>query len=181
MLRLLPHPDAGPGKVEGFAVGLSLDADGRLWLRYHVDMPLDALVTGEPRAEIERADELWRSTCFEAFLRRPGEPGYAEFNFAPDYRWAAYRFDAYREGMENMVLDGAPEFGIDISDSHFALEVELTLPDGYRGVALDIALTAIVEEAGGTKSYWALAHPDGKPDFHHEACFALKLAPPLHR
>jgi hypothetical protein len=29
----------------------------------------------------------------------------------------------------------------------------------------------------GTKSYWALAHPQGKPDFHHVDSFALTLAP----
>jgi len=27
-------------------------------------------------------------------------------------------------------------------------------------------------------SYWALAHPEGKPDFHDPACFAATLEPP---
>ena len=36
----------------------------------------------------------------------------------------------------------------------------------------------VIEELDGTKSYWALAHPPGKPDFHHPDCFALTLAAP---
>ena len=39
-----------------------------------------------------------------------------------------------------------------------------------------IGLSAILEEKDGTKSYWAVAHPDGdKPDFHDAACFAAHL------
>jgi hypothetical protein len=38
-------------------------------------------------------------------------------------------------------------------------------------------LSAIIEEADGTKSYWALAHPPGAPDFHHPDCFILELPP----
>jgi len=38
-----------------------------------------------------------------------------------------------------------------------------------------IGLAAVIEELDGTKSYWALAHPPGAPDFHHADCFALTL------
>lgn len=37
-------------------------------------------------------------------------------------------------------------------------------------------LAAVIEENDGTKSYWALHHPDPeKPDFHHPDSFVLKL------
>jgi hypothetical protein len=38
-----------------------------------------------------------------------------------------------------------------------------------------LGLSAVIEEANGRKSYWALAHPPGKPDFHHSDCFVLEL------
>ena len=38
--------------------------------------------------------------------------------------------------------------------------------------------TAVIEEEGGVLSYWALAHPADKPDFHDPACFAAELGPP---
>lgn len=34
-----------------------------------------------------------------------------------------------------------------------------------------ISLAAVIEEKDGIKSYWALAHPAGGPNFHHPACF----------
>ena len=38
-----------------------------------------------------------------------------------------------------------------------------------------LGLSAVIEEADGTKSYWALAHPPGSPDFHHADCFVVEL------
>jgi hypothetical protein len=36
-------------------------------------------------------------------------------------------------------------------------------------------LSAVIEEKSGRKSYWALAHPPGKADFHHPDCFTHQL------
>lgn len=36
-------------------------------------------------------------------------------------------------------------------------------------------VSAVIEEADGTKSFWALRHPPGRPDFHHPDCFQLEL------
>jgi hypothetical protein len=38
-------------------------------------------------------------------------------------------------------------------------------------------ISTIIEEANGRKSYWALAHPPGKADFHNPDCFVLHLPP----
>ena len=54
--------------------------------------------------EPARTDELWRSTCFELFLRFDDDERYVEFNFSPSTRWAAYAFDGYREGMAELPL-----------------------------------------------------------------------------
>ena len=35
-----------------------------------------------------------------------------------------------------------------------------------------------IEETDGTLSYWALAHPSPKPDFHHPDGFVLELPQP---
>jgi hypothetical protein len=43
------------------------------------------------------------------------------------------------------------------------------------GAVWRLGLSAVIEEANGRKSYWALAHPPGKADFHHSDCFAYKL------
>ena len=40
-----------------------------------------------------------------------------------------------------------------------------------------LGLSAVIEDTSGRKSYWALAHPPGKPDFHHADCFAHEFSP----
>jgi hypothetical protein len=57
----------------------------------------------------------------------------------------------------------------------FALSAGLEDPSRADGRPLLAGLSAIIEEADGTRSYWALAHPPGEPDFHHPDCFALEL------
>ena len=39
----------------------------------------------------------------------------------------------------------------------------------------ELGLSAVLEEKDGTKSYWALAHPTEKPDFHAAGCFVARL------
>ena len=62
----------------------------------------------------------------------------------------------------------------------YELQVSLALDDlvNLQGDVLwDIGLSVVLEEKRGAKSYWALAHPPGKPDFHHSDCFALQIPP----
>jgi len=51
------------------------------------------------------------------------------------------------------------------------------LPDLSREVSWRLGLSALIEDQSGGMSYWALAHPPGKPDFHHADGFALEFAP----
>jgi hypothetical protein len=135
-----------------------------------------------------RADELWRHTCFEAFVRpSPGE-AYYEFNFAPSTQWAAYRFDSYRSGMRLAAEIGAFRIDVQAAPARYTLQAKLdvsSLPPpsfpssasgGGKGGGWRLGLSAVIEETSGRKSYWALAHPPGKPDFHHADCFALEFS-----
>lgn len=133
-----------------------------------------------PRAAAARSDQLWQHTCFEAFVRAPSGTGYYEFNFSPSTEWAAYRFSSHRGGMR--VADGidAPLIDAQSEPQSFALRAALDLrglPDLVHGASWQVGLSAVIEEAGGEMSYWALAHPPGKPDFHHADCFVLELSP----
>ena len=71
---------------------------GHLVLRYVVAGRAKDLRLPPVSAPV-RADELWRHTCFEAFVQASPGASYYEFNFAPSTQWAAYEFDAYRSGM----------------------------------------------------------------------------------
>ena len=127
-----------------------------------------------------RGDELWRHTCFEAFVRASSSAGYYEFNFAPSTQWAAYRFSSYRSGMSVATEIGPPPIDVRSSPDCYTLQTSLELDrlsDLPRKALWRLGLSALIEDTGGHKSYWALAHPPGKPDFHHPDCFALEFSP----
>jgi hypothetical protein len=135
------------------------------------DLALPSVVTAT------RTDELWRHTCFEAFLARSSTAEYYEFNFAPSTQWAAYRFSGYRTDMRAVVESNTPQITVESTSEHLILRASLDLPALlFRESTLRLGLSAVIEETSGRRSYWALAHPPGKPDFHHSDCFALELA-----
>ncbi len=166
------HPDSRCAAVTRIEVDVVRPRPGELALRYFVTGKISDLripLLTEPA----RADELWRDTCFEAFVRAlPGE-AYYEFNFAPSTQWAAYRFDGFRRGMRVADEIGAPR--IDVRTNGAGMELQVLLEDLPNDAPWRLGLSAVIEERGGCLSYWALAHPPGKPDFHHSDCFALEL------
>lgn len=176
-MQLVCHRSTPSPLIDQIEVMAERHADGRLWLRYHVEMPLESLALPEETARI-RTNDLWRTTCFEAFLSAEGAPDYVEYNASPSGAWAAYHFAGYRDGMIDLAVANTPEIGLDASDSHFALEVDYDVPPAWAALPLRLGLSVVIEEQDGTKSYWALAHPPGKPDFHHGDCFVLHLAAP---
>jgi hypothetical protein len=146
---------------------------GQLKLSYVVSGDIAALYL-PPAGRPTRADELWRRTCFEAFVRPGADEAYFEFNVAPTCWWAAYRFDRYRDGMA-AAADIAPALiQAHTHGDRFELQVTLDLP-GWADEPWGLGLAAVIEDLTGGKSYWALAHPPGKPDFHHPDGFAARL------
>jgi len=119
----------------------------------------------------QRRDGLWKTTCFELFVRAEGNGSYQEFNFSPSHCWAAYSFTGYRDGMRELSLE-PPVIMTRRDVSGYSLSVEMELVEPWTP-ATRIGLSAVIE-SDGTKSYWALAHPPGPPDFHHPDCFVLK-------
>src|ERR1700686_4473421 len=96
LLRL--HPDSRSFAVEHIEVGVVRPRADSLVLSYIVTGKMSS-VRMPPIMAAARTEELWRHTCFEAFVRASSGADYYEFNFAPSTRWAAYRFNSYRSGM----------------------------------------------------------------------------------
>jgi len=173
---LTPHRDCPSTAVTSIQVESGRPTSRELLLSYDVVGNIRGLLLPVV-ADSVRADGLWQHTCFEAFVRMPSHSLYYEFNFAPSTQWAAYRFAGYRKGMHIADKCEAPWFGIGSSGTRFKLQVRFSLEglDLETDGTLQLGLSAVIEEVGRRKSYWALAHPPGKPDFHHPDCFALDL------
>jgi hypothetical protein len=176
-LRL--HPDSLCFAATRIEVDVVRSHAGSLLLSYFVtgkigDLRIPPVVTAA------RTDELWRHTCFEAFVGSSADAAYYEFNFAPSTQWAAYRFSSYRNGMRVATETSAPRIEVQSSPECYTLQASLELDWLSRlpcGARWRLGLSALIEETSGRRSYWALAHPPGKADFHHPDCFAHELSP----
>ena len=170
--ELIPHPDSPPGPVN--RIGVDAERHGgvlSLWFR--VDGAIGDVTLPPPAAG--RADDLWRTTCLEAFVGGGKGEGYVELNLSPSGQWQAYAFDGYREGRKEAHVE-EPDLRVAIAPDHLEAAARVGL-DGEAAAARDwtLALSAVLEHADGGKSYWALAHPQGPPDFHKPSNFILSL------
>lgn len=174
---LIPHADTVGSPIESIEVEIRRNGD-RLWLTFllwgntaRVLWPRPTgPVTIDALANAGRKDELWRHTCCEAFIAT--DDGYREFNFATTGQWASYSFSGYRQNMAP-APEAAELVSLEGRGGYNELGFVLELPPEARR----LALSAVIEDIDGTISYWALAHPPGKPDFHHPDSFALTLPP----
>jgi hypothetical protein len=144
---------------------------------YTIEGELDRLRIPPLRAP-RRTEGLWRHTCCEMFVARPGLPAYHEFNFAPSGEWTAYAFGADRSG--DVLADEALNPQVTVRGTPAKMELEAMvrldlLSPAHAGARLKLGLSVVVEDAAGAISYWALTHAPGTPDFHHADAFALEL------
>ena len=175
-LSLRPHPKEHGKAVAAIEVTLERPAVDRLRLTYAVRGKMDDLVLPASKPPL-RAHGLWETTCFEAFLRSECEPAYRELNFSPSGEWAATLLRFYRDlKPPDAALPAHPEIQLEVLEANsleLRVDLRIDLPPG----PCRLNFAAVIEERDGTKSYWALAHWPGKPDFHHRACFVLDLPP----
>ena len=174
-IPLRPHPTTQSDAIQSLDVQLSFGSPSLVTLRYHLRGDMSRIRVGAAGVP-GRADDLWKHTCFEAFIRPAGSAQYYELNFSPTEQWAAYHFDSYRAGMTPADLSRPPEMAVRRSAGSLELEVTFLLPAGCAATPRPkLALTAVVEEEGGRLCYWSVRHPPGRPDFHHAAGFTIDL------
>jgi hypothetical protein len=175
-ISLVCHPQTPSAAIEAIDVSVEVAAGDSLSLAFVLQSDLSRLRILAPRSP-GRADGLWRHTCFEAFVMAESGPGYREFNFSPSRQWAVYAFGDYREGGAP-VSAATPKLVVRRTRNRLQLEAQLDRDCLPPGRALRLGLSAVVEDADGGLSYWALQHPPGKPDFHHADAFAMPVALP---
>ncbi len=174
------HPDSNASA--GIAIEAHVDwtLPVTVSLDYHLRGDLRRIRIPPPRPA-SRAEGLWQHTCFEAFLAGKNLPDYYEFNFSPSAQWAAYYFRGYRDRAPMADPQAAPDIVArsEKSSLHLRANIQLDgLPLISRNGNLRLGLSAVIEDENGTCSYWALHHPEEKPDFHHPEGWALEIQAP---
>lgn len=169
-VRLLCHPATPSAVPEALTVTLSPHTEGLL-LRYQLSCAPAALRLPAPLAAPGFADGLWQHSCCELFVAGAGS-AYREFNFAPSGEWAAYAFSDYRQRVE-WTPPAAPH--ITVTQAAGSVTLQAFLPHALLPAdAQALGLTAVIEAADGSLSYWALHHASERPDFHRRESFTLQ-------
>lgn len=169
-LSLRGHPASAWQPDLGVTASLALagTVDGpALLIDYRIQGDLHDLVIPPP-ATPGATDGLWQHTCAEAFLGREGTDVYREFNFSPSTQWASYAFEAERVRAPLCAPPRDAHPVVDVARTTGTLQLLATIPAPLwpgQGICL-IGLTAVLEHKDGRLSYWALAHPKDRPDFH---------------
>ena len=174
------HPSTRAEIVRAIQVLVRRSANAELHITFRLDGDIPLLRIPPPRApQIGR--ELWRHTCFEAFIAVEGQSAYHEFNFAPSGEWCVYALSSYRNGSPLADETMRPHIAMRSTGTRLELDAIVRLDilsDIYPWAVIRIGLSAVIEASDGTFSYWALRHPADKPDFHNADGFALRLEPP---
>ena len=176
-LNLLPHPTTPPAlattvwaRAERSAAFGDM-ATLNLW--FGIRAPLARYAVPVPSDAPSRREALWQSTCFECFLKEAGEEAYQEWNFSPSGDWAAYDFSAEREDMSLAEVANPPYIRVEDNLTWWGLGATLAIP---ADATFTLGLSAVLEESGGRRTYWALHHIGPAPDFHDPDCFTARLA-----
>jgi hypothetical protein len=166
------HPATPNDAIHSLSVEIEHYPEGGLKLRYRLvgDMTKILIPIAQPSVA---SDGLWRHTCFEAFAAA-GTSAYHEFNFSPSGEWAAYAFEGCR-ARRPWTIGKPPAIEVSRSPRQLLLTARIEADDLPAGNRLHLGLTAVVESIAGGLSYWALHHPDERPDFHDRAGFVHPL------
>lgn len=150
--------------------------DNKLSISYILSGDLEKVIIPTTVDSPMRKHELWEETCFEFFLGIKNSTRYWEFNLSPAGHWNVYRFDDYRQGMqEEMAVISLP-FKVQYKSDALMLALELDLDKFVTAdTLLDVAITTVIKSQEGNISYWALTHTDSQADFHRRDGFTIEL------
>lgn len=173
LLGLQPHPALPLPSGIALVAGAESLPGGALRIGFVFHGDTGRVLIPECSSPI-RTDGLWQHTCCEVFVGIPGKAAYREFNFSPSGAWAAYAFADYRKAGP-LPLGPVPQIAFVPAEG--TLTLATTIAPGWlpKASRLCLGLSAVIETIDGERSYWALAHPAGQPDFHHYDSFTLTL------
>ncbi|MEW6719498.1 MAG: DOMON-like domain-containing protein [Thermodesulfobacteriota bacterium] len=173
-LEQFPGEIIPPDLRIGGTVGLRGDA---LSVAFALRGGLSGIAIPPPARVAGRKDRLWEETCLELFIGEAGSGGYREINLSPSGHWNVYRFSGYRQGMREEKAVASLPFTVVREPDALLLSLELDLARILPGSGeLEIGASAVLRDAAGRTSHWALRHPAPRPDFHRREGFAIVLS-----
>ncbi len=148
--------------------------DHTIEITFHVRGDLENLYVPSLTKAPRRLDDLWKTTCFETFVKPKTAQNYYEVNASPSGDWNLYQFSDYHKDMAE--AGAVKTFKIETIHEKKSLQCkygidlkQISMPNKN----LDLGLSCILETKSGELSYWAVNHKreKDKPDFHLAANF----------
>lgn len=166
-----------PQFLQKFSISadLKIQSANTLQLHFELSDPLNEIDLeshniNEVGTQLNRENDLWKSTCFELFLNPVGEKKYFEFNFSLKPAWNNYVFDEYRKPQPVKLCS---EFEIQkMSWQNKNLKIDILNLSVFQ--KFNVSLSAVIKNKKNQVSYFALVHAESKPDFHSLKSFQLQ-------
>ncbi|AFY46361.1 hypothetical protein Nos7524_0447 [Nostoc sp. PCC 7524] len=172
---LQPFP-SGESLPDAIITG-DISRDGnQLAINYQLTGDLGQVVIPPLANTPTRQHELWQDTCFEFFLGINNSQRYWEFNLSPTGHWNIYRFDGYRQGMQEETAFSVFPFSVQNQSDSLMLSLSFNLDKIISPEQiLEVAITTVVKQQNNHVTYWALTHKGLEADFHLRESFMIKL------
>ncbi|MEH2412027.1 DOMON-like domain-containing protein [Nostoc sp.] len=172
---LQPFPSTK--SLPNFKIAGNIDRNShQLTIRYTLGGDLKEIAIAPPSNAQLRKPELWKDTCFEFFISIKDSQRYWEFNLSPAGHWNVYRFDGYRQGMQEETAFTILPFNVQNQAEGLALVLDVDL-DKILSVkqAIEVGITTVIKHRNGEVTYWALTHQGTEADFHLRDSFIVEL------
>lgn len=159
-IKLIPFDHQCPSQIEGHfeETSESLIFNWTLESTENLILP--------EKAVQKRVTGLWKSTCFEVFLKNIQTGHYLEFNFSPSNEWNTFYFESYRDQLTELNPFSPPSIKFKEKNLKAIIKKEL-LPDEFNQFGLRVHwMTAVLKYEDGSLHYLAPSHPKDAPDFH---------------
>lgn len=142
----------------------------KILLSFLLKGEVDAYVMHE-KLTLQRADELWRKSCFELFLADSTQEGYYELNFSPSLAWNFYYLSGYRAEVQEVETLQEPKIEIHQKEGLFEICFELELGEFSleQFDCYNVATILLTQE--NERTFWSTKHLSTVPDFHHRENF----------
>jgi hypothetical protein len=148
----------------------------QLAISYNLGGDLKEIAISPPSNAPSRKHELWEDTCFEFFLGIKDSVRYWEFNLSPAGHWNVYRFDGYRQGMQEETAFEKLAFSVHNQADALVLALDVDLDKIVSAEqAIEIGITTVIKNIDSNVSYWALTHKGEEADFHVRDSFIVEL------
>jgi hypothetical protein len=138
--------------------------------------PLAKVVVPLLADKSNRKNDLWKETCFEFFISAQNSGQYWEFNLSPAGHWNVYRFDAYRQGMQEEIAVTSLPFSVQRQKGFLSLLLNFNLNKIIQvNQRVEMGITAVIKHRDNQMTYMALTHKHSQADFHQRDSFIIKL------